>query len=326
MEKLVSILTPCYNGEKLIWRLLDSILAQTYPRIEMFIIDDGSMDRSAEVIQSYIPRFESRGYSLTYIYQKNSGQSVAINNGLKLITGDYFVWPDSDDWYAVSDAIQQMVGVLEASDDSVSMVRCEYCILDENTLEKLGTYEVNEQTKGKTDLFTDCLFEQNGYWFAPGGYMAKAKKIEETIPGKEIYTDQNAGQNWQLMLPLLYGNKCLTIENFLYNYLVRTDSHSRGQYSSLEQLLLKYNTHENTILATIDKIENMPVTERRRYQRVIRLKYAKLRFETGVHFRDAKTIKENANIGVLKIFLIQTLKKKLPLIRKKIFAQSQVKR
>ncbi|MDR0412971.1 MAG: glycosyltransferase family 2 protein, partial [Dysgonamonadaceae bacterium] len=55
MSGLVSILTPCYNGEKHIWRLLDSILTQTYSKIEMFIIDDGSTDKSAKLIQSYIP-------------------------------------------------------------------------------------------------------------------------------------------------------------------------------------------------------------------------------------------------------------------------------
>jgi glycosyltransferase involved in cell wall biosynthesis len=285
MEKLTSILTPCYNGEKYVWRLLDSVLNQTYPRIEMFIIDDGSTDNAKLLIQSYIPRFEAKGYSLTYVYQENLGQSVAINNGLKLISGDYLVWPDSDDFYATDDAILQMVNVLNQSDDSVSMVRCQSYLLDENTLKQIGRFSVNETTKRKTDLFEDCLLGLNSYWYVPGDYMAKTKKLKETILNMEIYTEKNAGQNWQLMLPLLYRNKCLTIEMFLYNILVRKESHSRGQYSTLEQLLQKYFSYENTLFNTIERIPKMSVAEKEKYRRQILLKYKKERFYLFLKYR-----------------------------------------
>jgi len=288
VDKLVSILTPCYNGEKYIGRLLDSILNQTYPCIEMFVIDDGSTDNTANLIKSYISKFEVKGYALTYIYQKNFGQSVAINNGLKMIKGDYLVWPDCDDWYAANDAIQQMVTILDNSDNIVSMVRCQSNLLDENTLKQIGKFCVNEKTKSKTNLFEDCLFAQNGYWHVPGGYMAKTKKIEEIIPNKEIYTDKDAGQNWQLMLPLLYKSECVTIEPFLYNVLVRNDSHSRGQYSTLEQQLQKYDSYEKTLLATIDNIVNMPVAEKEKYQYAIQIKYNEIRFYLFIFYKKYK--------------------------------------
>jgi glycosyltransferase involved in cell wall biosynthesis len=244
----------------------------------MFIIDDGSTDNSAKLIQSYIPKFEAKDYALTYLYQENLGQSVAINRGLKLITGDYLVWPDSDDFYAAYDAIEQMVDIMNQSDDSVSMVRCQSCLLGENTLKQVGRLCINENTKEKTDLFEDCLFILNGYWYVPGGYMAKVKKIDNLIPYREIYTEKDAGQNWQLMLPLLYGNKCLTIEKFLYNVLVRKNSHSRGQYSTLEQILQKYSSYENTLLNTIERIQGMSVAEKEKYYYQISLKYKKERF------------------------------------------------
>ena len=61
MEKeLVSILTPCYNGEKFISRLLDSILLQDYGNIEFIVVDDGSVDSSKEVIESYKKKFSDR--------------------------------------------------------------------------------------------------------------------------------------------------------------------------------------------------------------------------------------------------------------------------
>jgi glycosyltransferase involved in cell wall biosynthesis len=274
MEKLVSILTPCYNGEKHIWRLLDSILKQTYPRIEMFVVDDGSTDNSADVIKSYIPRFEAKGYLLTYVYQDNSGQSVAINNGLKMIKGDYLVWPDCDDFYAEKNAIQELVNVLDNSNETVSMVRCQSNILDADTLKTTGQFCVNNHVGEKTDLFEDCLFSQNAYWYVPGDYMAKTKKIDELIPDREIYTEKKAGQNWQLMLPLLHKHQCITIEKFLYNVWGREDSHSRSnQYSALE----RYEFYENTLLDTIDRITTLTVEQKEKYKRLIKKAYRKKR-------------------------------------------------
>ena len=84
-QDLVSILTPCYNTGKYIHRLLDSVLSQTYSAIEMIVVDDGSTDNSKDIIKSYIPKFEARGYELKYLYQENSGQSVAIQKGLHLV-------------------------------------------------------------------------------------------------------------------------------------------------------------------------------------------------------------------------------------------------
>ena len=59
---LVNILTPAYNCASLITRLLDSVLEQTYPNIEMFVVDDGSTDDTANVVKSYINKFLDRGY------------------------------------------------------------------------------------------------------------------------------------------------------------------------------------------------------------------------------------------------------------------------
>ncbi|MCS3232628.1 glycosyltransferase [Bacteroides thetaiotaomicron] len=86
-SRLVSVVTPCYNAGSFIHRLLDSILDQDYLYLEMYIVDDGSTDNTKSVVDEYVLKFVDKGYSLTYIYQENSGQSVAINKALKLVRG-----------------------------------------------------------------------------------------------------------------------------------------------------------------------------------------------------------------------------------------------
>ncbi|WDL83939.1 glycosyltransferase family 2 protein [Aeromonas bestiarum] len=291
-NKKVSIITPCYNGDKFIHRLLDSVLMQDYPCIEMCVIDDGSTDNSAEVIKSYIPRFSAKGYQLTYLYQDNSGQSVAINKGLQWMTGDYLVWPDSDDFYSADTAISELVQALETSDDETSIVRCHCHLLDENTLKRVGEFAVITQNNGKTDLFEDCLFAINGFWFGAGNYMAKSAHLREVLPSLTIYTEKNAGQNWQLMLPLFYNRKCLTIKKYLYSVLVRADSHSRGQYATYEQVIAKYETYERTVINTLLAI-NICQTKRNEYLNKIEKKYKKVKFQVMISHEklaDAKNI------------------------------------
>lgn len=246
-KNLVSIITPCYNGEKYISKLLDSVLSQTYSSIEMFIIDDGSTDKSADIIKAYIPKFKKRGFNLEYIYQPNQGQSVAINNALKMVKGDYVVWPDADDYYATPETIEKMVNLLNKTGDDTSMVRVYYNVLDEKD-NKIGSFDDSDATRYKTDLFEDCLFEYGkGFWGVAGGYMAKMSKVDERIPGREIYTERHAGQNYQLALPLLYKYKCVTIEEYLYNLVVHDDSHSRNLSTGDKRQMIYRRTIKKTL-------------------------------------------------------------------------------
>jgi len=89
---LVSIIVPAYNAERFISDALESAAAQTYPRIEFIVVDDGSIDRTKEIIERFTPdpRFE-------YIYQGNSGPSAARNTAFRHSTGDLIAFLDSDD-------------------------------------------------------------------------------------------------------------------------------------------------------------------------------------------------------------------------------------
>ena len=87
----ISIVIPLYNKEHYIEDTIKSVLAQTYSNWEAIIIDDGSTDASAKIVQS-IPDSRIRLYQ-----QANQGVSKARNHGIELATGDYIAFLDADD-------------------------------------------------------------------------------------------------------------------------------------------------------------------------------------------------------------------------------------
>ncbi len=298
MEKgLVSILSPCYNTGGYIHRLLDSILAQTYSFIEMFVIDDGSTDNSLEIIKSYIPKFHARGYRLSYKYQENAGQSVAINNGLKMISGEFLVWPDSDDYYQSNDAIAKMVFALQNAPAEFAMVRTQEQIVRDGTLEVIGYNGLDVKEQEDASLFYDCLFQKNGCYFCSGAYMVRTGVLGE-VTGMSIFTCKNAGQNWQLMLPVLYKYRCLSIKEVLYSVVERQASHSRGQYQGYENSLIKFSVYEQTILETLDRIRGMSSEERAELKKQINAKYKSIRLQLHYSYGKIERFHQEYNTPV----------------------------
>ena len=86
----------CYNGERFVGRFLDSVLAQTYDNIELVIVDS-STDKTAQEIEKYTQKLQSKGYELKYYYQEKAGLSAAINLAMEKVTGDFITWFDADD-------------------------------------------------------------------------------------------------------------------------------------------------------------------------------------------------------------------------------------
>lgn len=96
VEPLVSIITPSYNSEKYLDAFFISILEQVMKIMSDFI-NDGSTDRTENIVYKYKEKFEERNIRFVYLKQENGGQAKAMNLGFPYIQGKYFIWPDSDD-------------------------------------------------------------------------------------------------------------------------------------------------------------------------------------------------------------------------------------
>ena len=90
---MVSVIIPIYNVETYLSKCLDSVLGQTYSKLEIILVNDGSTDNSGNICEKYAKKDKR----IKYFYQKNEGLSSARNTGLRAVSGDYILMVDGDD-------------------------------------------------------------------------------------------------------------------------------------------------------------------------------------------------------------------------------------
>lgn len=113
---LISVIVPVYNVKDYLPECLDSLQHQTYQNLEILLIDDGSTDGSATLLEAY-KSLDSRA---KIIHQANSGLSAARNTGLKSATGKYIFFLDSDDFLA-ADALEYLYKLIQKSGAALSV-------------------------------------------------------------------------------------------------------------------------------------------------------------------------------------------------------------
>lgn len=282
-NKLVSIITPCYNGEAFAERFFQNILEQTYPNIELIFINDGSSDRTDQIAKSYIDQFEQKGKKLIYIYQNNAGQAAAVNKGLEVFTGEYLMWTDSDDILDL-DNVEKKVAFLEKYPE-YGFVMCRGRVVREGCLDvKIGELK-RIPPKGEDTFFRDMILEKNVV-FTPGVYMARSEAVLKAIPTRHIY-ESRVGQNWQMLLPLSYHYKCGYMKEELFSYVIREESHSR-QEKSLDEVLEKLHNHDETLKVILKEMG----LEKSEYMDMLKDKLIRKEFDNAYHYKNAALLKE----------------------------------
>lgn len=148
MNSLVTFILPVYNAENTLRRCLDSILKQTYCDYEVIIVDDGSIDNSGKICDSY----SLNDNRFRVVHKENAGVASARQLGVSLATGEYVIHIDSDDWIE-SNMLSDMMNEISDADILVSdyyyntkhgqtYVRQVDCTTSEELLEKIIKGEV----------------------------------------------------------------------------------------------------------------------------------------------------------------------------------------
>lgn len=130
MDVKISIIIPVYNVERYIAECVNSVLAQTYRNFECILVDDCSPDGSIDVVQVLLSESECKDKFKIVAREKNGGISAARNTGIRLATGDYLLFVDSDD-KLYPNALETFVSVVCKYPD-VDLVQANFIRQDTN--------------------------------------------------------------------------------------------------------------------------------------------------------------------------------------------------
>lgn len=137
-KPLISVIIPIYNSERYLKQCLDSVINQTYNNMEIICINDGSADNSLNILNEYAKK-DNR---IKIISQDNQGGGFARNVGIKIATGEYLFFLDSDDWFKPT-FIKDMYS--KAKKDDSDIVMCGYDVFDNKLNKFIKNVKISNQ-------------------------------------------------------------------------------------------------------------------------------------------------------------------------------------
>lgn len=245
--KKVSILSPCYNVAKYLPKYLDSIIVQNYSPIELILVNDGSTDNTSEVIESYRERLAENNIELKYLYKENGGQASAVALGIKEVTGEYLIWPDSDD-FLLPDSIIKRVEYLNKHPEC-GIVRSNGYVYDERDLSN----NLSSISKLNRTTYMKDFVNFSVPW-CPGCYMVRMSCFDNANPDRIIAVSR-AGQNIQMLLPIVFYYPCHYLDEYLFAYVIHPNSHSHS-IDTYEKSKSHLKTLKSCVEDTIDVIND----------------------------------------------------------------------
>lgn len=255
--------------------------------MELIFVDDGSVDNTSVIARRYKECFEKNNIKFIYLFQENSGQAKAMNTAFQYMSGDYLVWPDSDD-KLTPDSIEKRVEFME-NNPNYNMVRSNGVFYDYDSGKILSRIS-NSENRFHEDIFMDLIMETT--YCACGCYMIRVSEFRNIYPNLHIY-ESKAGQNWQILIPMAGRNKCAYLEDDQYLIAIRQGSHSRQERSVDEQVerfleLKKIMLHGIELSGRDDK-NYMEIVEHK-YDRILMNFYLQNQYkaEASVYYKKLK--------------------------------------
>lgn len=151
-----SVIVPAYKVEKYLPKCIDSLVGQSYPELEIILIDDGSPDGCLKIMNQYA----KQDPRICVISQSNGGLSVARNAGIKLATGDYIAFVDSDDWVE-PDMFECLAHHLFAQQPDFTCFRIQYDNEALHTSYVYGHPSFVDEIRSTEQILLDTLLVEN---------------------------------------------------------------------------------------------------------------------------------------------------------------------
>ena len=203
-QPLVSVIVPVYGVEEYIGQCARSILAQTYPHLECIFVNDGTPDRSMEILSDVVKEFPER--NVVVVNKENGGLPRARWSGLEVATGEYVMHVDSDDWLE-PDAAARLVE--EALRSDADLVYCDFWkeYGHRHKLDHERTYTVQDKAR-----WMKRLYDNGAYGYVWCKFARRSLYQDMFVPRFNMHEDNvfstqliwRASRISQLSVPLIH--------------------------------------------------------------------------------------------------------------------------
>lgn len=221
MNELISVIVPIYNAEKYLSRCIESILSQTYSQIEILLIDDGSTDQSAQIME-YYSKVDER---VRVFHQSNKGVSEARNMGLNLARGEYIGFVDADDTIEPT-MYQELLTILQRTESDVAITKW-HTVEDGENRVAIEFEQIEECLSSTTEeVWKKVYFERQGWLL----YAIWNKLIVAELAKKFRFEPNvvNGEDIWYSYQILSTASRVVSTSKSLYNYHIYIGSASHG--------------------------------------------------------------------------------------------------
>lgn len=228
-DSLVTVIVPIYNAEKYLDKCINSIVTQSYKKLEIILVNDGSSDLSKDICEKYA----QNDIRIKFIDKKNSGVSDTRNIAINKALGEYILFADSDDWLE-SDMIELMVSSAKANNSDIVICEFKNFYEDENRTEAMKLKDYSDYS------FVDLISDESTQY---GGFPWN-KLIRRDCIKNNYHIDVHYYEN--LLFFLENSNletRYSVVHKPLYNYCINNGSalHSKNysikKVSTLDALL-----------------------------------------------------------------------------------------
>lgn len=221
MKLKISVIVPIYRVEKYLKKCIDSILNQTYKNIEVILVNDGSPDRCGEICNKYA-QLDKR---IKVIHKENGGLSSARNAGLRIASGDYVSFVDSDDWIEPHMYEILIKNVIDY-DAQIS------CGGVSDLLEQEDLYSIIKSTfNGNVEVYLDNK-EEAIKRFLSSPWAAWGKLYHRSIHQDIFFPEGEINEDEAIALSLLQRcDKVVYTNESLYNYIKHPNSITTTSFS-----------------------------------------------------------------------------------------------
>lgn len=217
---LISIIVPVYKVERYLKKCLDSLIKQTYRNIEIILVDDGSPDSCPQLCDKYAQN-DSR---IKVIHKQNGGLSSARNAGLKIVSGDFVSFVDSDDW--VNDNYIETLYLTQNKFDADLVIAEHQNVYEERTCSKSARQNNFTEKINRKESLKRLFCENNPSYTVAWGKLYRKQLLENFyFPNGKFHEDEFT----TFLLFHKTNNICYT-NAALYNYRQRTDNITSTQH------------------------------------------------------------------------------------------------